>query len=92
VWDLGSVAINGGSDAKRLFRTILLASASVPGMFPPVRIRFHADGGVREETHVDGGVTVPRRVRRMTGSSDASRRSRDELASMTAEIGPATRC
>jgi hypothetical protein len=59
VWDLGSVALNGGSDAKRLFRTILLASASVPGMFPPVHIRFRADGGVREETHIDGGVTIP---------------------------------
>jgi len=59
VWDLGSVALNGGSDAKRLFRTILLASASVPGMFPPVRIRLRGDSGVREETHVDGGVTVP---------------------------------
>ena len=59
VWDLGSVALHGGSDAKRLFRTILLASASVPGMFPPVVIRFPAEGGVREETHVDGGVTVP---------------------------------
>jgi patatin-like phospholipase len=59
VWDLGSVALNGGSDAKRLFRTILLASASVPGMFPPVHIRVPAEAGVREETHVDGGVTVP---------------------------------
>jgi hypothetical protein len=59
VWDLGSVALNGGPDAKRLFRAILLASASVPGMFPPVRIRFRADGGVREETHIDGGVTLP---------------------------------
>jgi hypothetical protein len=59
VWDLGSVALNGGPDAKPLFRAILLASASVPGMFPPVRIRFRADGGVREETHIDGGVTLP---------------------------------
>ena len=59
VWDLGSVALNGGPDAKPLFRAILLASASVPGMFPPVRIRFPADGGVREETHIDGGVTLP---------------------------------
>jgi predicted acylesterase/phospholipase RssA len=59
VWDLGSVALNGGSDAKGLFRTILLATASIPGMFPPVHIRVHADGGVREETHVDGGVTAP---------------------------------
>ena len=59
IWDLGSVARYGASDAKRLFRTILLASASVPGMFPPVVIRFCAHGGAREETHVDGGVTVP---------------------------------
>jgi predicted acylesterase/phospholipase RssA len=59
VWDLGSVALNGGSDGKRLFRTILLASASVPGMLPPVRIRLRGNGGVREETHVDGGVTLP---------------------------------
>jgi hypothetical protein len=59
VWDLGSVALNGGANAKQLFRTILLASASVPGMFPPVRIRVHTDDGVREETHIDGGVTLP---------------------------------
>jgi predicted acylesterase/phospholipase RssA len=59
VWDLASVALYGGSDAKRLFTSILLASASVPGMFPPVAIRFRAQGGVREEVHVDGGVTLP---------------------------------
>ena len=59
IWDLGSVALYGASDAKRLFRSILLASASVPGVFPPVVIRFRAKGGEREETHVDGGVTVP---------------------------------
>jgi predicted acylesterase/phospholipase RssA len=59
IWDLGSVALYGASDAKRLFRTILLASASVPGMLPPVVVRFRGQGGAREETHVDGGVTVP---------------------------------
>jgi len=59
IWDLGSVALHGGSNAKVLFRTILLASASVPGMFPPVTIKFRTAGGSREETHVDGGVTVP---------------------------------
>jgi predicted acylesterase/phospholipase RssA len=59
IWDLGSVALYGGADAKRLFRTILLASASVPGLFPPVLVRFRAEGGEREEIHVDGGVTVP---------------------------------
>jgi Patatin-like phospholipase len=59
IWDLGSVALNGGADARRLFRSILLASASVPGMFPPVLIRFRTAAGMCDELHVDGGVTVP---------------------------------
>lgn len=59
IWDLGSVALHGGPEAKRLFRAILLASASVPGMFPPVRIRVRTANGMREETHIDGGVTMP---------------------------------
>jgi hypothetical protein len=59
IWDLGSVAMHGGRDAKKLFRTILLASASVPGMFPPVTVKFRAGGHMHEETHVDGAVTMP---------------------------------
>jgi predicted acylesterase/phospholipase RssA len=59
IWDVGSVALYGGVDARRLFCAILLASASVPGMFPPVVIRFPTASGMREETHIDGGVTVP---------------------------------
>jgi predicted acylesterase/phospholipase RssA len=51
LWDLGAIAMHGGSDARALFRKILVASASVPGVFPPVEI----DG----EMHVDGGVTLP---------------------------------
>jgi len=34
VWDLGAIAMNGGSSAKALFRDVLVASARVPGMFP----------------------------------------------------------
>ncbi len=45
VWDLGSIARNGGPDAKTLFRNVLVASASVPGMFLPVVIPVRADGG-----------------------------------------------
>jgi predicted acylesterase/phospholipase RssA len=59
IWDVGSVAMYGGVDARRLFCAILLASASVPGMFPPVVIRFPTASGMREETHIDGGVTMP---------------------------------
>ena len=36
---------------------MLLASASVPGVFPPVHIRVEAGGELREEMHVDGGTT-----------------------------------
>jgi hypothetical protein len=38
---------------------VLVASASVPGLFPPIIIRVPDDGGQRNETHVDGGVTLP---------------------------------
>jgi predicted acylesterase/phospholipase RssA len=59
IWDLGSVALYGGRDAKPLFQTLLLASASIPGMLPPVAVRFRSGGKTRTETHVDGGVTLP---------------------------------
>ena len=59
IWDLGSIAMNGGPDAKTLFRDILVASASVPGMFPPVIIRVQGEQGDYSEAHVDGTTTVP---------------------------------
>jgi predicted acylesterase/phospholipase RssA len=34
-----------------------LASASIPGVFAPVRIQVRANGRAYEELHVDGGVT-----------------------------------
>jgi predicted acylesterase/phospholipase RssA len=59
VWDLGAIAKNGGPNASELFRDVLLASASVPGMFPPVMIRVYKDGAAHDEAHVDGSATVP---------------------------------
>ena len=59
VWDLGAIARNGGPSARTLFRDVLVASASVPGMFPPVMIRVPEDGAPREQAHVDGGATAP---------------------------------
>lgn len=59
IWDLGSIAMNGGPGAKALFRNILVASASVPGMFPPVIIRVQGYAGDYSEAHVDGTATVP---------------------------------
>jgi predicted acylesterase/phospholipase RssA len=58
-WDLGSIAMNGGHNARTLFRDVLVASASVPGMFPPVIIRVNEQRAIFEEAHVDGTVSVP---------------------------------
>ncbi|MGB6306434.1 MAG: patatin-like phospholipase family protein [Steroidobacteraceae bacterium] len=59
IWDLGSIAMHGGPAARTLIRDVLVASASVPGIFPPIVLRIPEDGGPRNETHVDGGVTLP---------------------------------
>jgi predicted acylesterase/phospholipase RssA len=59
VWDLGSIAMNGGDRAKALFRDVLVASASVPGLFPPVIIRVQEHGALFDEAHVDGTASTP---------------------------------
>jgi len=59
VWDMGAIAKYGGADARILFRDVLVASASVPGIFPPVVIHLQEDGVPRDEVHVDGGTTLP---------------------------------
>lgn len=59
VWDLGSIARNGGPSMRTLFRDVLMASASVPGMFPPVMIRVRENGAPHDEAHVDGAATMP---------------------------------
>jgi hypothetical protein len=38
---------------------VLLASASIPGLFPPVAIEAQANGRTLQELHADGGITTP---------------------------------
>jgi predicted acylesterase/phospholipase RssA len=59
IWDLGSIAMNGRAGARALFRDVLVASASVPGLFPPVVIRVQEQHAIFDEVHVDGTVAVP---------------------------------
>ena len=59
IWNLGIIAQRGGPEARRLFRDILVASASIPGLFPPVVIRVEESGAQFDELHVDGGTTAP---------------------------------
>src|ERR1700728_12850 len=55
-WNLGLIAEQGGAKAKRLFRNVLIASASIPGVFPPVMIHVEQAGKTFEEMHVDGSA------------------------------------
>ncbi|MGZ5875069.1 MAG: patatin-like phospholipase family protein [Bradyrhizobium sp.] len=57
MWDMGRIAMSHNPDAKSLFRKILLASATLPAVFPPVRIQVRLGGQNYDELHVDGGVT-----------------------------------
>ena len=58
VWNMGLIANSSHPDAPELFRNIVLASASIPVVFPPVMIDSVVDGETYDEMHVDGGVSV----------------------------------
>jgi predicted acylesterase/phospholipase RssA len=55
VWNIGAIANSGRPDGLALIRDVLVASASVPGVYPAVMIKAEADGRVIEEMHSDGG-------------------------------------
>lgn len=57
LWDMGHIAASGNPEALDLFRKVLLASATLPGVFAPVRIKVRVAGKDYDELHVDGGVT-----------------------------------
>ena len=58
IWDMGAIASVGTPEAYKLFRRILLASASIPVMFPPVYLEVETAGKKYDEVHVDGGVVA----------------------------------
>lgn len=59
IWDMGVVATGGDERALALFRSVLLASASIPGILPPVLLQGTSPDGVPvQEMHVDGGVNL----------------------------------
>jgi predicted acylesterase/phospholipase RssA len=58
VWDMGAIADGDDPNKLELFRDVLLASASVPGLLPPVEIDIEVDGKRHAELHVDGGVAA----------------------------------
>jgi hypothetical protein len=63
LWDMGRIArlgVDGDTGAAlTLFRTVLAASASLPGLFPPRLINCDSAEQPCQEMHADGGLAAP---------------------------------
>jgi hypothetical protein len=58
IWNVGAIAASGKPGAMELMHKLLLASAAVPGLFPPVMIDVELGGQHFQEMHVDGGAVA----------------------------------
>lgn len=58
IWNLTKIAASHAPGALDLFRNIMMASAAIPGAFPPTMIEVEADGKRYQEMHVDGGCSA----------------------------------
>jgi hypothetical protein len=58
IWNLGEIAASRQAGALELVHDILVASAAIPGAFPPVMIDAEVDGKSYQEMHVDGGASA----------------------------------
>jgi hypothetical protein len=57
IWNIGAIAESGHPRALELVHDVLVASAAIPGAFPPVMVDVEVDGKAYEEMHVDGGAS-----------------------------------
>ena len=58
IWNIGAIAASGRPGALDLVRKVILASASIPGVFPPVMLDVEAGGRRYQEMNVDGGAVA----------------------------------
>jgi hypothetical protein len=56
IWNIGAIAKSGHPRAIEVVRKVLLASAAIPGAFPPSMIDVTLNGKPYQEMHVDGGA------------------------------------
>jgi hypothetical protein len=56
VWNITYIAASDYAGKRELIVDVLLASASIPGAFPPVLIKIKAGEETFDELHVDGGA------------------------------------
>ena len=58
IWNMTAIAASKDPRAITLFSNVLLASASIPGAFPPVMFDVNLGGTPYQEMHVDGGAVA----------------------------------
>jgi predicted patatin/cPLA2 family phospholipase len=58
IWNLTKIADSGHPQALDLFRKLMMASAAIPGAFPPAMIDVEVNGKPYQEMHVDGGTVA----------------------------------
>ena len=58
IWNITKIAASGHPRALELIRDVLVASAAIPGAFPPVMIDVEVNGKKHQEMHVDGGASA----------------------------------
>ena len=58
IWDIGAIAASGHPNTREFIVDILMASAAIPGVFPPVMLDVSHGGMNYQEMHVDGGTTA----------------------------------
>jgi len=78
LWNMTKIAASQDPGALDLFHSIMLASAAIPGTFPPVMIDVEVDGKPYQEMHVDGGTmsqvfVYPPSMKMVTEFGDRSR-------------------
>jgi predicted acylesterase/phospholipase RssA len=56
IWNIGAIAKSGHPRALDTVRRIMLASAAIPGAFPPTMFDVSLNGKPYQEMHVDGGT------------------------------------
>ena len=58
IWNIGEIAARGQPGGLDLVRDILVASAAIPGAFPPTMIDVEVNGKKYQEMHVEGGASA----------------------------------
>ena len=58
IWNLTKIADSGHPQALDLFRKLMMASAAIPGAFPPAMFDVEVNGKPYQEMHVDGGTVA----------------------------------